>query len=92
MSSNLPSIDRRAQILGGNVMTVHESHARRWVGLPYKTQVDSDAQVRRDDRGKAAYTSVLQSVVRAVAEAFSGRAIKALLETYPLAFDLEPAS
>jgi hypothetical protein len=54
-----------------------------------KTQIDRDWHVRRDDRGKAAHTHLLQFVVRGISDAFSRRTIKALLE---LAFDLEPAS
>ena len=30
-------------------VTVHESHGRRWIGLPGKPQVDRDGAARRDD-------------------------------------------
>jgi hypothetical protein len=88
MSSGLPSINRVAKILGGDVMEVHEPHARRWVGLPDKTQIDRGVQVRRDDRGKAVCTPVLRFVLRDVVDAFSESPIKALSETYPLVLEL----
>jgi hypothetical protein len=71
---------------------VHESHGRRWVGLPAKPQVTREGTVRRDDRGKAAYAAVLQFTDRATSDAFSERAIAALLEVYPDAFAEEAAS
>jgi hypothetical protein len=67
--------------------TVHESHGRRWVGLPGKPQIDRDGAARRDDRGKIAYTPTLQFIDRETSDAFSERAIEALLERYPRAFD-----
>jgi hypothetical protein len=67
--------------------TIHEANGRRWVGLPGKPQVDRDGAARRDDRGKIAYSPVLQFTDRAVSDAFSERAIAALLARYPRAFD-----
>jgi hypothetical protein len=87
MSSNLPSINTVAQILGGSAMTGHGPHTQRWVGLPDKAQLDSDGEVVR-----ASYTPVLQFVARQVAHAFSWCAIKTLLEIHPIAFQIEPAS
>jgi hypothetical protein len=66
--------------------TVHESHGRRWVGLPARPQVGRDGAARRDDRGKVAYTAVLQFTDRETSDAFSARAIEALLERFPDAF------
>ena len=67
-------------------VTVHESHGRRWIGLPGKPQVDRDGAARRDDRGKVSYSPVLQFTDRAVSDAFSERAIAALLARFPDAF------
>jgi hypothetical protein len=66
--------------------TVHESHGKRWIGLPAKPQVGRDGSARRDDRGKVTYTAVLQFTDREVGDAFSARALEALLERYPDAF------
>ena len=67
--------------------TVHESHGKRWIGLPAKPQIDRDGAARRDARGKVAYTAVLQFTDREVGDAFSARALEALLARYPRAFD-----
>jgi hypothetical protein len=67
--------------------TIHESHGRRWIGLPAKPQIDRDGAARRDARGKVAYTAVLQFTDREVGDAFSARALEALLARYPRAFD-----
>jgi hypothetical protein len=66
---------------------VHESHGKRWVGLPAKPQVTREGTVRRNERGKIEYSAILQFTDRATSDAFSGRAIAALLEAYPNAFD-----
>jgi hypothetical protein len=66
--------------------TVHQAHGRRWIGLPARPQIDRDGAARRDDRGKIAYTPVLQFVDRVVGDAFSARAIAALIESFPDAF------
>jgi hypothetical protein len=68
-------------------LTVHESHGRRWVGLPGRPQIDRDGAARRDDRGKVAYRPVLEFIDRETGDAFSARALEALLERYPRAFD-----
>jgi hypothetical protein len=72
--------------------TIHEAHGRRWVSLPSKPQVDRDGVARRDDRGKIAYSPILQFTDRAVGDAFSARAIEALLESFPDAFTDGPAA
>jgi len=72
--------------------TVHQSHGRRWIGLPAKPQIDRDGHVRRDDRGKVLYTPVVLFTDRATSDAFGARAIAALLEDYPDAFDEEAAA
>src|SRR6516165_4607974 len=64
-------------------VTVHQSHGRRWVGLPGKPQIDRDGAARRDDRGKIAYSPVLQFTDREVGDAFSAGAIAAVLERFP---------
>ena len=67
--------------------TVHESHGRRWVGLPAKPMITREGQALRDERGKIAYSAVLQFTDRATADAFSARTIAALLERDPDAFE-----
>jgi hypothetical protein len=72
--------------------TVHESHGRRWVGLPAKPQVTRDGTVHRDDRGKTAYSPVIEFLDKPTRDAFSQRAIEALLEAFPNVFDGEAVS
>ena len=72
--------------------TVHESHGKRWIGLPAKPQIDREGAVRRDDRGKIAYSAIQQFTDRTTSDAFSARAIAALLENFPDAFDDEAAA
>lgn len=67
--------------------SVHESHDRRWIGLPAKPAIDRDGRVRRDERGKTAYVNILQFTDKATSDAFSERAVAAVLEAYPRAFD-----
>ena len=67
--------------------SIHQSHDRRWVGLPAKPQIDQDGRVRLDDRGKRLYTPVLQFTDKMTATAFGDRVIAALLQTYPDAFN-----
>jgi hypothetical protein len=71
--------------------TVHQSHGRRWIGLPAKPQIDREGRVRHDERGKPAYVSILQFTDRDTGDAFSARAIAALIEAFPRAFDEEGA-
>ena len=68
-------------------VTVFQSHGKRWCGLPGRPNIDKDGQARRDDRGKVAYSPVIQFIDRDVGDAFSDRVIEALLEAYPRAFD-----
>jgi hypothetical protein len=67
-------------------LTVHESHGKRWIGLPGKPQVTRDGQVKRDDRGKIAYSPVLEFTDRETRDAFSARVIESLLRRFPNAF------
>ena len=67
--------------------SIHQAHGRRWVGLPAKPQIDREGRVRHDDRGKTAYANILQFTDKATSDAFSERAIEALLEAYPRALD-----
>jgi hypothetical protein len=69
--------------------SVHQSHGRRWIGLPAKPQIDREGRVRHDERGKAAYVNILQFTDHG--DAFSARATAALLEAFPRAFDEESA-
>jgi hypothetical protein len=71
---------------------VHEKNASRWVALPGKPQITKDGTVRRDDQGKVAYSPVLEFTDRATRDAFSERAIAALLAGFPEAFDDQTAA
>jgi hypothetical protein len=72
--------------------SVHQSHGRRWIGLPAKPQIDREGRVRHD-RGKTAYVNILQFTDKTTSDAFSARVVEALLEAFPHAFDeLESAS
>jgi hypothetical protein len=73
-------------------LTVHEKNESRWVGLPAKPQIDRDGSVRRDDRGKVAYSPVIEFTDKATRDAFSARVIASLLEFAPAAFDDEEAA
>jgi hypothetical protein len=72
--------------------TVHESHGKRWVGLPAKPQVTRDGAVRRDERQKTLYAPVIEFLDKPTRDAFSQRAIEALLEAFPNVFDGEAVS
>src|SRR5262249_54051215 len=72
-------------------LTVHAKDESRWVGLPARPQIDGSGNVRRDDRGKVAYSPILEFTDRATRTAFSERVIASLLEFAPAAFDEEAA-
>jgi hypothetical protein len=72
-------------------LTVHRKNRSRWVGLPGKAQISRDGTVRKDERGKTAYSPVLQFTDNATRAAFSKRVIASLLEFAPAAFDEEAA-
>jgi hypothetical protein len=74
------------QILGA---TAHASHGKRWIGLPSKPQLNADGCALRDERGKIVYAPVVLFDDKATSDAFSARAIEALLATHPHAFDQE---
>jgi hypothetical protein len=61
--------------------TVHESHGKRWIGLP--AMLTRDGGVRLDERGKTAYAPVLQFTDRATSDAFSQRVIAACSKIFP---------
>jgi hypothetical protein len=70
-------------------VTVHEKSGTRWVGLPAKAQLTRDGAVRRDDRGKVAYSAVLEFTDRGTREAFGQKVVRSLLEFAPSAFETE---
>jgi hypothetical protein len=70
----------------------HGGHGKRWVGLPAKPQINREGSVRLDERGKVAYSPVLQFTDRRTGDVFSARVITALLETISHAFDDEVAA
>ena len=74
--------------------TVHASHNgdRKWIGMPAKPRVTRDGTVRRDEQGKISYTPVIELTHRGTRQAFSARAIEALLERFPDAFEDEAAA
>jgi hypothetical protein len=68
-------------------LTVHQKNDARWVGLPARPQLNRDGTVRHDDRGKTAYSAVLEFTDKATRDAFSHRVTTALAEFAPEAFD-----
>jgi hypothetical protein len=72
-------------------LPVHEKNESRWASLPAKAQIDRSGNVRRDERGKIAYSSVIEFTDKATREAFSARVITSLLEFAPAAFDEDAA-
>ena len=63
------------------------SRGKRWIGLPAKPQVTREGHVRRDDRAKTAYAPVLEFTDKPTRDAFSARAIEALVAAFLDAFD-----
>ena len=51
--------------------------------------IHRDGNVRKDERGKTLYTTVIEFTSKEVREAFSSRVIEALLEFAPAAFETE---
>jgi hypothetical protein len=72
-------------------LTVHQKNDARWIGLPGKPQLTREGQLRRDDRGKIAYSSVLEFTDAETRKAFSARVIEALIAVFPRVFDPEAA-
>ena len=70
-------------------ISIHAKGDSRWAGLPAKAQINRDGTVRRDDRGKVAYTAILEFLDKQTRDAFSARVIASLLEFAPAAFDEE---
>jgi hypothetical protein len=68
-------------------LVVHEKNESRWVNLPAKPQITREGTVRRDENGKVTYLPVLEFADKATRDAFSTRAIEALLTGFPDAFD-----
>lgn len=85
-----------AKVRIGKAMIMHEvalhcSHERRWASPPSKPQLDSDGNVRRDDRGKIKYSPVIEWASREMADAFSNGVIDAVEREYPGATQAEAA-
>jgi hypothetical protein len=57
--------------------TVHESHGKRWIGLPSKAQISRDQELVRKD-GKIQYAAVFEFDSKAVGDAFSAAVLRAL--------------
>jgi hypothetical protein len=72
-------------------LSVHEKNESRWMGLPAKPQIAREGTVRRDERGKTAYSPVLEFTDKATRDAFSARVVTSLLEFAPAAFEGETA-
>jgi hypothetical protein len=73
-------------------LTVHEKNASRWIGLPARPWVDRDGTAKRGDNGKIIYATVLEFTDSGTRNAFSDRAIAALLAKFPHAFDDQTAA
>jgi hypothetical protein len=67
--------------------TVHESHGRRWIGLPSRPLLNGDGCAERDPAGKIVYMPVVLFNDRKISDAFSVRVIEALLVVHPNAFE-----
>ena len=67
-------------------LSCHEANGRRWVGLPARPMIDASGQVKKDDRGKQQYVSILEWSDRDAAGRFSEAVISALEAQYPDAF------
>jgi hypothetical protein len=70
-------------------VAIHEKNDSRWAALPAKPQITRDGTVKRDERGKAAYATIIEFADRDTREAFSQRVIASLLEFAPSAFSVE---
>jgi hypothetical protein len=70
-------------------LTVHQKNEARWVGLPGKPQLTREGQLRRDGRGRIAYSSVIEFTDSKTRQAFSARVIEALTEVFPDVFNPE---
>jgi hypothetical protein len=57
-----------------------------WAALRAKPQVDRDGRTIRDERGKLAYTAVLDWDSKTLREAFSERVVELVRERHPDAF------
>lgn len=68
-------------------LTVHQKNSTRWVGLPAKPQISRDGTVRKDEREKTIYSSILEFTDKETRDAFSARVIEALIAFAPEAFD-----
>jgi hypothetical protein len=64
--------------------TVHESHGKRWVGLPAKLLISREGSVRRDERGKIAYSGILQITDGATRDAFSQPRLRLCSKSFPM--------
>lgn len=69
-------------------ITVHEKNGKRWAALPSKPQIRDRAVLVGDD-DKILYAPVMAFTSRAVADAFSATVVKAVLQLFPDAFDVE---
>lgn len=67
-------------------LTCHESQCKRWVGMPGKPMIDGSGQVKKDDRGKQQFASILEWTDREAATRFSEAVIAAIEAEHPTAF------
>ena len=63
--------------------TVHEKNGARWIGLPAKPQITREGTVRKDERGKTAYSAVIEFTDRGTREAFSQRGTRRIAASAP---------
>jgi hypothetical protein len=69
-------------------LAVHEKNDKRWVSLPAKPWIDRDGTAKRGENGKMLYATVLEFTDPGTRNAFSDRAIAALLAKFPRAFEV----
>jgi hypothetical protein len=72
-------------------VAIHEKNGMRWAQPPAKPQI-KDGVVVKDDAGKAQYVNIFEFGSRAVRDAFSAAAVRAVLEHEPKAFEEQPAA
>lgn len=70
-----------------NDIAICESHGKAWAGLPGKPQIDKDGRPIRDERGKLAYSAVLEWRDKRLRDAFSERVVEIVRAAHPDAFD-----
>jgi hypothetical protein len=85
-------VDLRIEELGFVVVgaTLHRSHDKAWIGLPGAARLTREGEVQRGDNGKILYNPTLKIVRRDISDAFSSKAVEAVLQRFPDALNEHP--